>query len=68
MKLYAPHQLRVIDEFDELEEKRIKLQAFLNSDQFKVVVTDEEEQRRLLRQWMAMTNYSDILAERIANF
>lgn len=61
-----PHQQRVVDEKTELDSKIEKLNAFINSEAIKKV--DEQEQFRLGAQSVAMQRYSDILAERIANF
>ena len=61
-----PHQLRVMDERRELDEKRAKLQEFLKSELFKTL--DEAEQFRLKMQCSVMCLYSDILTARIAAF
>jgi hypothetical protein len=62
-----PYQQRVVDEKTELDAKREKLTAFIqNGDVFNYLPDDE--QRRLERQDRCMTEYSNILGERIANF
>ena len=61
-----PHQQRVIDEKAELDEKVEKLGAFIHSDAFTNVET--EERARLYRQFVVMKNYAKILGERIAAF
>lgn len=61
-----PHQQRVIDEKIELDEKLSKLTAFFDTKIFASL--PEAEQNRLRRQQFAMTDYSTILGERIANF
>jgi hypothetical protein len=60
------YQQRAIDEKAELDEKRVKLDAFLLSPLFSGLL--DLEQGRLLRQSSAMRLYSDILAERISAF
>ncbi len=62
-----PHQKRVIDERNELDDKRNKLSAFIGGSQvFKGL--PEQEQIRLRRQIAIMDEYFDILQERIASF
>ena len=61
-----PHQQRVVDEKAELDMRRSKLAAFFYSDTYPQVPPDE---RALLeKQFRVMTQYSDILGERIAAF
>lgn len=62
-----PYQLRVIEERDQLQEKLSKLNAFLVSSKFYVVI-DEQEQILLTRQASAMQEYLDILISRIERF
>lgn len=66
MPQLAPHQQRVVDEKQELDDKREKLIAFYSAPIFHGL--PESEQTRLLRQGVAMRTYSEILAERIAAF
>lgn len=61
-----PHQQRVIDEKTELDERLSKLSAFLEGAIFSGLSIDE--QTRLRRQADYMTQYSQVLAERIAAF
>lgn len=62
-----PHQERVVAEKNELDDKLSKLTKFIeSSDLFKDLV--ESEKSRLVKQAVAMREYSSILGERIANF
>lgn len=61
-----PHQLRVIEEKRELDEKRKKLDTFIGSEKFNAIPL--EERWRLTRQASHMMAYSDVLAERIKAF
>lgn len=61
-----PHQLRVMDERRELDEKRAKLQEFLKGELFKTL--DPAEQFRLQTQCSVMCLYSNILTARIEAF
>ena len=63
-----PHQQRVVTEKAELDEKLAKLSAFISSDGFSTIVTDEDERGRLVCQEEIMKDYSAILGERIAAF
>lgn len=60
------HQQRVVQEQEELDEKREKLTAFYSTPIFHGL--PESEQTRLLRQGVVMRDYSDILGERIKTF
>lgn len=62
----APHQQRVVDEKQELDEKREKLGAFKNSGLFASLPWQEQE--RLNTQAHVMTMYSAVLGARIAAF
>lgn len=66
MSNYLPHQQRVVDEKNELDERLSKLDAFLHTDTFKRL--RNEEQILLDRQATAMRIYSNILRERIDLF
>lgn len=68
MKTLAPHQQRVVQEKEELDEKLSKLSAFIDSPNFTITVNDENEIARLVCQEEIMKDYSEILAERIAAF
>jgi hypothetical protein len=61
-----PHQERVVDEYNELIEKRNKLFLFFDNPIFKSL--DQAEQQRLKNQFKAMMVYANILRERIINF
>lgn len=61
-----PHQQRVLDEKNELDEKRSKLASFAHTEVFEKL--PEEEKNRLEHQGFHMGAYSDILAARIAAF
>ena len=61
-----PHQQRVVDEKQSLDEKRGKLNAFLETATFHSL---SYKQRYLLnRQSMLMDLYSEVLGERIQAF
>lgn len=64
----APHQQRVVIEKQELDDRLRALTAFLNTETFPYTVKDVTERGRLLSQETAMKEYSEILADRIANF
>lgn len=64
--LLQPHQQRVVAEKAELDEKLNKLLAFHGTETFNAL--PEEEQDRLIRQSVVMTDYSAVLGERIAAF
>lgn len=68
MKELAPHQQRVVQEKQELDEKLNKLSAFISSPNFTKIVNDEDEVARLVCQEEVMKDYSEILSERIAAF
>ena len=61
-----PHQQRVVDEKSELDERRSKLLAFLNTDLFRSL--DQAERDRLRTQHSVMGVYSEILHQRISAF
>ncbi len=61
-----PHQQRVVEEKDELDEKLAALEQFLDSAKFHEVGKDEK--KRLVKQALIMAQYSDVLGERIAAF
>lgn len=61
-----PHQERVVAEKKDLDDKRIKLGAFIDGKIYPVL--PEAERNRLTQQAIAMTTYSTILGERIAAF
>ena len=61
-----PHQQRVIDEKNELDRKLTALRIFIIGDRYHTLPADEKD--RLFRQSQIMSEYSDILSERIAAF
>jgi hypothetical protein len=61
-----PYQERVKQEKKELDEKREKLDAFIDGDVFETL--DCIDQQLLVVQADAMTTYSSVLAQRIRNF
>lgn len=66
-KEYAPHQQRVVDERNELQDKFSKLGTFiLDNPIFKTLET--EEQIDLKSQYDVMGKYLDILERRISRF
>lgn len=65
--MLQPHQQRVVDEKTELDDKLLKLKAFIDGNKIFVSLPDEEKER-LVRQHRCMTEYSDILGERIIAF
>ena len=60
------YQKRVIDERDELKRKVDKLYAFLGSSIYQGL--NSADRRRLDRQHDVMSEYEEILSERIAEF
>ena len=61
-----PHQQRVVDEKNELDRKLTALRIFIIGDLYHTLPADEKD--RLFRQSQIMSDYSDILSERIAAF
>ena len=55
---------RLLEEQDQLDEKREKLSMFMNGDNFKDI--PEIQQSLLKAQYSVMTSYSLILGERIS--
>jgi hypothetical protein len=60
------YQQRVVDEKIALEEKLVKLRAFLGSEAF--LILDNEDRSLLSRQEESMSAYLDILVARIKRF
>lgn len=60
------HQQRVVDEHAQLQERTIKLAAFIQSPQFSSV--SAEQQELLKKQYPLMDQLRDVLAQRIALF
>lgn len=63
---YAPHQIRVVAEKSQLDDKISKLSAFFGTEIFKSLSSNEVE--LLTAQLGAMREYSDLLAGRIKQF
>lgn len=61
-----PHQIRVVGEKADLDEKLAKLSAFLDSDAAKALAL--VDQSLLHKQRVLMVYYSGILSARIARF
>lgn len=65
--LKLPHQIRVLNEAKELEDRVSKLNEFVTyNDLFLSLSKDEQD--RLQKQLLAMIYYLTILVERISNF
>lgn len=64
--MLAPHQQRVVDERQELEDRINKLRAFIPTDL--CMSLPFAERARLARQLKIMLEYSEVLAERIEAF
>lgn len=61
-----PHEERVVQEREELQDKLDKLSAFFDSKIYDML--SQDKRNRLLRQHGHMSDYRDVLDERIANF
>jgi hypothetical protein len=62
-----PYQQRVVEEHAELVKKLTGLRKFIaDTDVFQKV--DRDERRRMIRQEVVMTEYADVLDERIKAF
>lgn len=61
-----PYQQRVVEEKAQLDERLSKLVAFYDTGAFSVL--DKAEQDRLHRQGQLMSEYSQVLGERIQAF
>jgi hypothetical protein len=61
-----PYQKRVIDEKNQLDEKRSLLEKFFESEIFKGL--SDDDQVLLNEQFQAMNRYSEILGKRIVKF
>jgi hypothetical protein len=66
MKSYEPHQQRVINEADELEQRLIKLKMFIENVSFNAI--NERQKGLLIRQAAMMNGYLDILKQRIEDW
>ena len=67
MPTYQPHQLRIINENNELVDKTTKLKFFIDESPIYQGLS-EVEQKLLSEQLVVMQNYSDILVKRIELF
>lgn len=65
-KNLAPHQARVVDEKNELDDKLGKLEGFLATDLFRGL--PDEDRDLLVAQFGLMQAYSEVLAQRIERF
>lgn len=63
-----PHQQRVVDEKNELDEKLTKLIQFIEGRTFLFANLSDEEAKRLRHQAVLMRQYSSVLADRISAF
>lgn len=63
---FQPHQVRVVEEKKDLDEKREKLLQFFNTPTFRKLPQSEKTLLRLQHSIMGI--YSDILNQRIAGF
>lgn len=61
-----PHQERVVAERDQLNTRLTSLRAFIASDTFRQVERDERQ--RLMRQEAIMTEFAQVLTDRINAF
>lgn len=61
-----PHELRVVDEKKELDEKIVKLTEFFRTKTFAYL--DSADRHLMLEQRSFMIDYSDALGKRIARF
>lgn len=66
MTIYLPYQQRVFNEKVELDEKRTKLRAFMDTDIYNNL--PDIDRRLLLEQASNMTDYSRTLGLRIERF
>jgi hypothetical protein len=66
MKEPAPHQLRVLNEKAELDDRTSKLRAFFDTELFSKL--PETEKNLMKHQFWAMNEYSGALADRISAF
>ena len=62
------YQDRVLEERNDLYEKLVALEKFINADSGIFADLRFDEQRRLIRQSLIMKLYMDVLDERVHNF
>lgn len=63
-----PHQMRVVEERDQLLDRLIKLAAFINGNGTVFANLSDDEKARLLEQAKHMDAYGSVLERRIAAF
>ena len=61
-----PHEERVLDEYEELSERKHKLSSFLESD--KAHDINKDDLKLLVKQELAMEVYLQVLEDRIVKF
>ena len=62
-----PHEERVVTEKNELDDKLVKLQDFIETNKI-FQLLPKEDKELLERQEVHMSDYSQVLSERIARF
>jgi hypothetical protein len=60
------HQERVLEERTQLNDRLLKLDSFLYTEKFNCLSMDDQD--LLVQQQRIMTEYLDVLDQRIANF
>lgn len=63
-----PHQMRVIEELEQLRDRLEKLNAFINGNSPVFANLDEGEKMRLHEQATHMADYADVLERRVVRF
>jgi hypothetical protein len=63
-----PHQKRVVEEKQDLDDRLSRLRDFISTAGGVFKSLSDAEKDRLRRQEKAMTEYSNILQERVENF
>lgn len=63
---FKPHEERVLEEFNQVNKRLMKLSAFLGSDD--VFKLNKEDIKLLVRQELAMETYIQVLTDRIVRF
>lgn len=65
---FAPHEQRVLEEQQQLQEKIDKLRAFINSYKGKFSELPSEDKKNLVDQEYHMSEYHRVLLRRIQRF
>lgn len=65
-EVLQPHQQRVVEEKQQLDEKREKLKTFIDREIFQSL--EKDYQTLLIQQLESMDSYSEILGKRIDRF